>query len=308
MPAALGSVNVYLIRGPKGVALIDTGLDDSDCRQALLSGLKKNGLEPADIEKVVCTHHHVDHTGLGGTLKKAGARVIVSSVDAKLLESFFSHPEKDKQKAFFYGRHAVPKEFAERVSLVFPFFRGLAEEFEPDETINGGDAIDLGGILFQVLHTPGHTPGHICLFQPDAQIIFTGDCVITKDATHISMKPEIQAIDPVGDFIDSLKSLRALNGVTALPGHGPLIKDLAVKTTELIDHLRRRSDVIADNLSETPQTAYQLAPPLTGKRSRTFSNWVNVSQTAAFLAHLVQIGRAQCIETQTGLVFRKASK
>ena len=165
MPATLGSVNVYLIVGPKGRALVDTGLDDRASREELARLLQQYGMTFGDIDVVVCTHHHVDHAGLGRTFQKAGAEVKMSKKDAELLTAFFSHPERDVETASFSGRHELPKELTAHIKTMFPFLRKLAEPFVPEVGLEEGERLELGGIPFEVLRTPGHTPGHISLWQ-----------------------------------------------------------------------------------------------------------------------------------------------
>ncbi len=215
MPATLGSVNCYMVRGPAGVGLIDTGMNDATSLTALKRGLETMGMDLGSIDTVFCTHHHPDHCGIGLTLRRSGARVHMSGVDAGSMKAFLENPDMDWRRATFFGRHQVPQTFAERVTGMFPFFRGMQEPFEPGGIVQDGDVLDLGGIPFEVLITPGHTAGHGCLLHGGEGLIFTGDHIIPEDATHVSMREDVQGTDPLGGFITSPERGRGLGPIRA---------------------------------------------------------------------------------------------
>jgi glyoxylase-like metal-dependent hydrolase (beta-lactamase superfamily II) len=290
MPATLGSVNVYLVRGARGAALVDTGMDDTTSVRDLEAQLAAEGLALADIREVAFTHHHVDHAGLGRTFQEIGARTFMSRVDADSLKIFFARPELDRDRATFFGRHAVPETFAERVAPMFPFFRSLAQRFEPTDLLTDGEVVDLAGIGFEVLATPGHTPGHVCLRHGD--LLLTGDCVTGSDATHISMRPEVIGSNPLEGFLASLGRLRPLEIGVTLPGHGPPIRDLKRRITAIEAHHETRLGQVLAALGDEPRGAFDLSVEALGPRPKSFARWLAMSQTLAYLEYLVQNGRA----------------
>jgi glyoxylase-like metal-dependent hydrolase (beta-lactamase superfamily II) len=305
MPATLGSVNVYLIRGPNGTALIDTGMNDAASRKALTRQLQDRGLGLEDIDAVVCTHHHADHAGLGLTFSKVGASTMMSEEDARALTAFFSNPELDCERATFFKRHQVPSEFEERVSPMFPFFRSLCERFAPSNLLEDGQEIDLGGIVFEVMVTPGHTQGHICL-KHDKDFVLTGDCITVSDATHISMRIEVIGTDPLSGFLESLERLSKTDVSAALPGHGPVIEDLSSRAMSIIAHHRTRLAQVERALGHTPRSAYEICIEAIGPRPKVFARWLAMCQTLAYLEHLAVLGRAVEVETEQGLVYIQA--
>ena len=307
MPATLGTVNVFLIRGPRGCGLIDTGMNDASSRAELQKQLEKRGLNFGHIRDVVLTHHHADHAGLGGTLAKSGAQTMMSRADADSLDLFFTRPELDPERANFYGRHEVPDTFSERVAPMFPFFRGMAEHFVPDRLLEDGDTVELGGIQFEVIFTPGHTGGHLSL-RHELGIVFTGDCVTPSDATHISMRPEAIGTNPLEKFLGSLDRLQALKGDLALPGHGDLIPDLASKAGAIAKHHITRLEKVKSSLKEFPQSAYQISEAAMGPRPKVFARWLAMSQCLAYLEYLVNLGQAMEETTPEGVGYRLGSR
>jgi glyoxylase-like metal-dependent hydrolase (beta-lactamase superfamily II) len=307
MPATLGLVRCYLIRGSGRAALVDTGMNDASSRAQLERDLRHRGLTIADLETVVCTHHHQDHCGLGQALADAGARVLMSAADFESLARFYDHPETDAQRATFYGKHPVPDDFEQRVTNVFPFFRRLGQRFEPSEIVTDGQVVELAGIPFEVLITPGHTRGHVCLLSRDAGVLLTGDHVIAGDATHVSMREEVLGTDPLGQFIGSLERVRDLGPLKGLPGHGAPIDDLAERADQLVRHHRARIDRVERLLGDEPRSAFDLSGEVMGPRPKIFMRWLAMSQTLAYLEHLVLGDRAVAVEIDGGLGYRRST-
>ncbi len=305
MPATMGSIYAYLIEGPDGAALVDTGIADISSRTALEEGLHHRGLGVRDIQTVVCTHHHIDHAGLGRLFQDLGARVLMSEPEAALLHDFYDRSELDGKRASFFGRHELPEELVEHVKNIFPFLRKLCEPFEPERALVDGQMTELGGVSFQVLVTPGHTPGHVCLYQRDAEVVLTGDCVMTPETTHISPRPEPDdEVDHFGTFIASLDRLQALGGVLGCPGHGRMRRDLSRQTVRIKAYLSGELNRVADSLRDRPQSAFELTPGGIDARKRVFPKWLAVTQTVIYLTHLVCRGEAEIVEEQGKLRYR----
>lgn len=305
MSATLGTVNAFLIDGPEGRGLIETGMNDGSSRADLEKQLGEMGLDLGSIDQVVFTHHHADHAGLGRTLAEHGARTMMSKQDADSLELFFSKPELDKERASFFGRHEVPDEFANRVAPVFHFFRGMAERFKPDTYVEDGEIIEIGGIRFEVIFTPGHTGGHISL-RHELGIVFTGDCVTASDSTHISMRPEAIGTNPLEKFLQSLSRLETYAGHIALPGHGSLIPDLPSKVQDIRTHHTMRLKKVEDTLSSEPCCAFQISEKAMGPRPKVFARWLAMSQCLAYLEYLVSLGVATEEALENGIGYRLA--
>ncbi len=305
LPVTSTTVNTYLISGPNGRALVDTGMNDATSRKALLGGLEDHGLGISDIDTLVCTHYHADHAGIGQTFLEAGAQTMMSTVDAKSLALFFDQPQLDKDRVTFSKRHEVPKDFSDRVWRMFPFFRTLTEPFTPEIHLEDGQIIDLAGFQFEVVLTPGHTLGHICLRHEDG-FILTGDCITSDDATHVSMRPEVVGTDPLGQFICSLERLGKLGKILGVPGHGHVIDNLPQKSADIIAHHRLRLEQVKSSLNEEPKTAFNISIEAMGDRPKAFARWLALSQTLAYLEHLVKEGQAQEAEVDGHLRYLSA--
>ncbi|HEY8599072.1 MAG TPA: MBL fold metallo-hydrolase [Thermomicrobiales bacterium] len=198
-------VHSYLVLGAERAALIDTGLGVGDLR-ALIDSL-------TDLPvTVLLTHAHWDHTGgLAGF-----AEIGVHPADAAWLEDGLPLPLNAMRADFARHPFTLPPPADFDLATWRPY------QARPTRLLHDGEAIDLGGRRLAVLHTPGHAPGHITLFEPTTGYVFTGD-LIYRGELH-AFYP---STDPVA-FADSVRRLHRLPDVTTLlPGHRALGLDRA---------------------------------------------------------------------------------
>lgn len=243
---ALRYINAYLIEGDDGYTLIDCGWGLPDVFETLEAALRDLGRRIADIRWVVATHFHTDHYGMAGTLaKRAGAKLIMHPLDWAVIDTRF---------------RAIDVEFARRDAWLarngFSMagyasedrVRRQARRFtlkEPDRSVEDGDLLNIGNHRLRVVWTPGHTPGHVCLYDEERKNVFTGDHVLPQITPHIGYWTESDP-DPLGKFLASLKKVQALGAKTALPAHREPIADLPGRIEELFaHHLEREAQVVA---------------------------------------------------------------
>ncbi len=177
--------NVYLVASPSGRALvIDPAMGS---QEALLAALRDRALT---LDLILATHQHFDHVAEAGPLAAAtGAPIAAHRLEAEIM-----------------GQGARPRIFPGPEISPAPVSRELSE----------GDTIVLDGLVLQVLHTPGHTPGSICLYSPQEALLISGDTLFAGGYGRYDL--------PGGDprlLRDSLRRLGALPAATrVLPGHG----------------------------------------------------------------------------------------
>ena len=155
-----------------------------------------------------------------------------------------------------------------------------------DKTVEDGDIISLDGIDLEIVHTPGHNPGHICIYVRNERIMFTGDHVLAERTT--ALQP------PWGDmaqYINSLKKLLSYDIDLMLPAHGPFITQPKKRLEELIRHrLEREEQVITlvhQGKGTTEELVAEIYPSLSG-----FLYQVAKGQISAHLVKLEQEGKA----------------
>lgn len=209
----LGIVNAYLWKWDGGLSLIDTGPPWTVKR--ILQGIQEAGFRPEDVTEILITHADADHAGGLKALREAtGARVIVHAIEAM----FFKGQWKRRPNL----RHPLG-------ILYFPFHVLLSNtvfripRVRPDLLVIDEEVLDNG---LQVLHTPGHTPGHMCLYSKEAGVLFVGD-LINHRGGKLALPPAI--FTPQMEVVkDSLRKVARLKHVEmACFGHGPVITEKA---------------------------------------------------------------------------------
>jgi len=197
--------NSYVIRTEENVCMVDPGHEAFLPR--LFESMEEDGLQPADVKCVIHTHGHPDHMEGGLTLKKQGARIGI---------------HKDEEA---YIRQMGPY-LARMLGMQMP-------ELNFDFFLQEGE-LQIGGERFQILLTPGHSPGSISLFWEEPRILFTGDLVFAQGVGRTDF--------PGGDgelLKQSIRRCRALGAAMVMPGHGePIFTEEAVeKNFDIIERM-----------------------------------------------------------------------
>ena len=197
--------NIYVAKSG-GLALVDSGFPID--LPTIYLGLGALGARPRDVEAVIATHYHGDHTGTMAWLKRSfGARVLMHEDDAPYASG--EKPQDVMEAAtwrlLFY-------------TALWPLFR--YRHFEVDEALRDGDVLEIAGGL-TVLHTPGHSAGSVCLYVQRRGILFSGDLVRNEKGV-LEGPPEEFTPDTLA-ACRSLRRVAELDFEVLLPGHGEAI-------------------------------------------------------------------------------------
>jgi len=255
-----GHINVYVIEGDEGNILIDSGWDSTESLWALREGLTSDRLKLRDIKKVVITHIHPDHYGLASKVKQlCGTKIAMHRIEAKLINSRYEDFDGLLKKTEEELRqNGVPQTELPQLRDSSLWMNQFVTPDLPDVMLDDGDTISNGSFEIEVLWTPGHSPGHICLYEPRKKLLFSGDHVLYDTTPHIGFHPQ-SGDNPLGDYISSLERLERLRANFVLPGHGPVFNSLKLRVAEILYHHEQRNRNIMEILSDGLKTAYQIA-------------------------------------------------
>jgi len=208
--ADLGS-NVYLVDAGGELALVDAGFTGRE--QIIAQRVRGLGYSPSRISYIVITHHHTDHTGgLAGLVEITGAKVVAHEADAPYIDG--SLPQPGPCRPEWLRRAARPLQHM----LVTQPVRVAVR-------VADGDELPLAGGI-RILHTPGHTPGSICIFLKTRSAVFTGDLL----AQRFGLKwPSMPFSVDVAQLKQSARKLAEHKFESACFGHGSPIKTDADK-------------------------------------------------------------------------------
>jgi len=286
-PFAVGRVNTYLIED-EPLTLIDSGPNSGKALDELERALRDKGHAIEDLDLLVITHQHIDHTGLIDILaRRSGAQVAALDRLAPYLEHYSEANEADD--AFAEGlmlRHGLPGDVVQALRSVSRAFRAWGSSATVTWPLADGEVLELRDRRLEVLHRPGHSPSDTLFWDADRQIVIGGDHLIK----HISSNPLISRPLPEPDgtpvevtpetrpralmtYLGSLRKTREMPARLVLSGHGEPVTDHTALIEERFRLHRRRAEKIHALLAERPRTAYELAQAL----------WGNVAVTQAFL-------------------------
>jgi glyoxylase-like metal-dependent hydrolase (beta-lactamase superfamily II) len=302
-PSDLSHVNAYLIEGKNENLLIDTGWDTSDSFTAFNKELKDNGFTLKDITRIVITHVHPDHYGMAGKIKQlTNCPVATSDIEAGLLDARYVHMDNLLRLMKQYMQsHGAPLEAVDSLSQSSLPMRKLVTPTMPDLKLKAGDKIKLDPFEFTVLLTPGHSPGHICLYEPKRKLLFTGDHILPEITPHIGFHPQ-SGPNPLGAYLDSLDAVFPLDVNFAFPGHGPAFSGIKQIIEGLFRHHDQRQATILKSIALDMKNAYQIATEIAWRTDdepagfqslNTFNQRLAILETVAHLEYLVNEGKAK---------------
>ena len=306
----LKAVNAYLLRGEEGDLLIDCGWDDAQSWEVLVSDLARLGSGLGSVRLVFATHVHGDHLGAAGRIRDGGrAFVTLGLGDRESAVLLATDPalarSRTRELLRRYGAASVADAMdaadtgpAQRVWLA-PL---------PDLFISGG-AVRMAGRELEVIPTPGHTRGHLCLWDRSGAILFAGDHVLPHITPSIGVEVPDDSL-PLLNFLRSLEQIRELPAKLVLPAHGPAFHDLAGRVDELLEHHRQRLLLCREAVAGGAATALDVARALPwtrrGRRFEDldpFNQLLAVGESAAHLELLVERGELLRVMSNSVVTF-----
>ncbi|MDZ7760208.1 MAG: MBL fold metallo-hydrolase [Desulfovermiculus sp.] len=245
-------LNAYVLRGQDRTCLIDTGLNRDSCRQALHQGLEELSVDIQTLE-VFITHMHSDHSGLAPALNAQGAMVMMSEADGQVL----IQPADWEGILYFASLNGLPDDQLQQTIDTHPGFKYRPQGEIVITEIGEGDVIECAGMELNCLLTPGHTKGHLCLYEPDQGLLFAGDMLLEEITPNISQwRP---GRNPLGEYLDSLDRLKDLDLSLVLPGHRRLFSTPKKRIEELKTHHHKRLEEVRAIVRTHPGNAFDIA-------------------------------------------------
>jgi glyoxylase-like metal-dependent hydrolase (beta-lactamase superfamily II) len=281
-------VLVYAFETDRGPYLVDAGWNTDDAYATLVSGLGQAGFAIGDVQGVLVTHIHPDHYGLAGRIREAsGAWVGLHPADAALIEDRYEEPEDliEKIGAMLRRDGAPADEIAVLQNASMPA-RSWVWAAVPDILVEDGDRPDIPGWDLTAIWTPGHSPGHICVYEGSHRLMLSGDHVLPRITPNISFHPQAGP-DPLGDFLASLDKVAAYDTEEALPAHEYRFADLPGRVAELKAHHQARFEEVFGAIQAGSTSAWDIASHMTWSRPwEQIQGWMRRAAAGETLAHL----------------------
>jgi glyoxylase-like metal-dependent hydrolase (beta-lactamase superfamily II) len=254
----LQSVNCYIIKGPERNLMIDTGMDDHVCKQAMVTALKELEVDLKQTDFFI-THCHIDHFGLVASLIRNGSTVYINRLEADIVHKVRSGAIVSDWTMFLetsgFPENKIENIFSPEGAKPYRTENPLPFLYLEDE-----DSLSFGDYHFACVETPGHTNGHMCLYEPQSKVFVAGDHLL-NDIT-----PGIHGFtneNPLKSYLSSLDKIAALDICLVLPGHRGLFKNCTDRIEELKAHHKERAREVVSILRESPKDAFNVASQMT---------------------------------------------
>ncbi len=311
-PFPVGPVNVYIARDADGLTLIDCGPRTPQARAALDAGLARLGHSIRDVRRILITHAHADHYGLAASLvDSSGARVLTHPFSRPVLEDYAV--ERELRLAFYAGilREAgVPGAIVQEANRMRRTVGDYARAVRVDGELNEGDTVTFAGCAWQVLHTPGHSSGVVCFYEPIRRVLLSNDHLLRDISSNAVVEPPPPGAagrqKSLVEYITQLQRVAAMDIGIAWPGHGDPIEDVRALVRQRIEFHTRRAERIMELVTGGSKTAFQLACILFPKLD-PLNFFLAISEVVGHLEMLEVEGRVNSIQRGEEVLWQSIS-
>ena len=297
--------NAWALAAGSGIVLVDTGMHEPGSMAHLERALDQAGLRLEHVRLVVCTHAHPDHCGQAPAIReRTGAPVWLHPAHGHLHANDETPEETIARRVEVARQSGVPEEPLRRwAEQRRSMGNGISGELVSDRDLLPGVVLETDLGEWHVVETPGHAPSHVCLHQPERRLLISGDHVLGRVTLVFD---EGHTPDPVGEFLESLDRVDALDTRLALSGHGRPFTDVRGHISANRSLVSIRLDATRAALAQGPGTPFELAGRIYGELlSEATASWL-LSKTRSWLTHLERLGEARRDDAEPPAVWSAA--
>lgn len=267
-----------------GVSLFDAGFGTPAAIESMRQQLAALGFEPKDIRRLIISHAHPDHIGMAGWVREQAPEsdlVMLRREWQWVKDRWLDNAAWTRLSDEWLVRHGVPGdeiEAAHAAGALAPnspavkpgeappprepapsSMRSPIPDVEPDVLLEDGDVLEFDRWRLQAVWTPGHTPGHLCMYELNHRVMFTGDHVLPYISPNVSLHADQEGTSPLSDFRESLKKVASFDTVCALPAHEFTIADLPARCEVLLHHHDERLEEVRGAIGGAAASAREIS-------------------------------------------------
>lgn len=261
-PFDVGPANICVLgQGP--FTVVDVGPKHPDTIRVFTRELDRLGCKFDDIDKIVITHPHPDHYGLAAWLKqKSGAIVLAHPYTAWRVSGRYTGDGFESLRPIM-ANLGIPEPVANSFINRDDDIERWLDPVLVDVIVEDCQYVDLGGQKWQVIYTPGHSRGHICLYNPDTKALISGDHVLPRISSNPIIEPplpgETGIPETLKDYRRSLERTEKLEVSSAYPGHGPVFNNVGLRINTIFEHHRRQKTEVLKSVDRNGMTVFEVS-------------------------------------------------
>jgi glyoxylase-like metal-dependent hydrolase (beta-lactamase superfamily II) len=312
LPFALSHINLWLLEGADSWNIVDSGVSNKDTR-AVWQRIFTDVTRHAPIERVFITHMHPDHAGSAGWLcRELGAELWMSREEYFLCRILTADTGRETPAVgiAFYHAAGFPPESMDRYQDIFGMFGRLVSPLpESYMRLQDGDDFEIGAHKWTVIVGRGHSPEHACLYSASSNLLISGDQLLPKISSNVSVYPTEPAANPLADWLASLSDLKARipEGVLVLPAHGKPFTGAHARLEQLIDEHHCCLDELENHCRE-PRRAVDTFPALFKSEIRANNLIMATGEAIAHLNYMIAAGRIERSTDSAGVHWYNAKR
>ena len=295
------------IRNSGRSLIIDTGFNRPECEEALRGALSELGI--TDGYDIFVTHLHSDHVGLVPKLAQPDSTIYAGETDGEIINFEAGNLYWQILDDLFLT-FGFPKAEFGRNTDIHPGRKYVHDRRIDFTYVDENSILEYGGYRLQPVLTPGHTPGHMCLYDKEKKLLLCGDHILGTITPNITI--EICSLNPLKDYLESLHKIEMLDVQTLLPAHGTPIPDMYERIRELYSHHKNRLAEAESILGDTWKNAYETARDMTWEIDcRNWDEfpkpqkWFATGEAISHLQYLYGEGRAERREENGVWIYRR---
>ncbi|MCF8506833.1 MAG: MBL fold metallo-hydrolase [Caulobacter sp.] len=309
---ALQFINVWAIADGEGWCVVDTGMQTRDTAQAWRTAFKE-GLEGKPITRVIVTHLHPDHIGLAGWMtRKFDCRLWMTRLEYLQCRMLVADTgrEAPEDGINFYKAAGWDEDALENYRTRFGGF-GKAIYQLPDSyrRVNDGDEFLIGAHTWRIVTGCGHSPDHACLYCPELKLLISGDQVLPRISSNVSVFPTEPEADPLTDWMVSCAKVKreVPDEVLVLPAHNDPFHGLHARLDHLIAGHERSLGRLEALLTKAPKRAVDVFGALFARPIGPDLLGMATGEGLAHINCLIERGKAVAEADADGVIWYRAA-
>ncbi len=260
------TLSAYLLRDDAGDTLVDcgiaTGAGDEACGE-LDVGLRACGSAIERVARLVVTHAHIDHFGLAGEVVRRSGGDLWMHRRTELDLAKYADPDEavDRRELMLADHGLFGRDLTVSATGLRDWMPVMPSIGRPSVLLDGGERVVVGDRSWEVVPTPGHSPGHVCLWSATDRILCSGDHLLQIASPPVTFERGFER-DPMGSYLESLERVERLDPALVLPGHGKPFADGARRARTIARGKRRRLDEVRELVEARAWTVTELTERL----------------------------------------------
>jgi len=309
LPYMLGHINVWLLRDRAGWAIVDTGIHTERTRSTWEKVFSAQ-LGNAPVSRVLVTHLHPDHAGCAGWLcKTLDVELYMTREEyllCRILVSDTGLPAPQEGRRFYRAAGFGEELMTRYVEMFGGFGKVVAHLPQSYRRLYEGQQVRIGQTEWQVITGRGHSPEHACLYDPEQNLLISGDQVLPTISSNVSVFPTEPAANPLADWFDSLHRLKTLlpADVLVLPSHGRPFRGVMSRLDALIEEHETGLEKLR-RLCRRPQRAVDVFPALFKSEITDSNLMMATGEAIAHLHYLLFAGELEMVTANDGVCWYK---